>query len=128
MDSNIPKMPESLRRRVLTSIRQEERRRAQVYLLASAGIAAVSGGGIFVSVRHLAQELSQSSFWSYMSLLTSDTDIVLANSAVFLSSLAETLPLIGIIAFFSATLLLLGAVRVFAINVRVGFIPSFNNT
>jgi len=126
MSGDMHHFPESLRKRVLVSIRQEERRRAQAYLLVSAGVTVASSAGVFVSVTYLAQELSRSNFLSYMSLLVSDTDIVFANSASFLASLVETLPLLGVISLCAALLLFFSSMRICAVNVR-GIIPSFNN-
>jgi hypothetical protein len=127
MGNSTPKLPESLRTRVLTSIRQEERHRARTYLFTSAAVMVGSSAGVFISVTYLAQTLAQSSFWSYLSLLFSDTDVALAYAEPFLFSLAEALPLLGVTAVLATTLLLLGALRVFILNIRSGFISSFNN-
>src|SRR3989344_9129199 len=127
MVNGTPKLPESLRTRVLAGIRQEECRRARTYLVTSAAVVAGSSAGVFISATYLAQTLAQSSFWSYLALLFSDTDVAIAYTEPFLFSLAEALPRLGITAVLATTLLLLGALRVFMLNIRSGFISSLNN-
>ncbi len=115
-----------LRTRVLTSIRQEERRRARAYLFVSAGIAVASSVGVLVSIIYLGQELVQSSLGSYLALIFSDTDVVLAYPQSFFFSLAEALPIFSTTVVLATTLLFLGSIRVFAGNIRVSFLYSFN--
>lgn len=115
--------PAALRGKILMRIGQEERRRAKIFLSASIATISLSTIGIMYSIQYMVQGFYQSSFYSYFSLLISDPDIVLAYWREFVLSLAESFPLIGIIASLMAIVILLLSIRVLANNVRYGLMP-----
>lgn len=118
---------ERLRQHILTHISREERRRARIYVLASAVAILLSLSGIVTSVQYVVQALYWSSSYAYLSLLLSDTDIVFANWQEFSLSLLESIPVIGILLSLIAAFALLVSIRTLANNLRTGLMPSFGN-
>lgn len=103
----IPDISIALKDRILHAIVEEQSMRAQrerawllVGFLASAGF-------LVGAVGWYGSALVRSDFWSIVSLLFSDADVVLAYSGHFLYSLLETFPVIPVIAFLIPTLVLL---------------------
>ncbi|MDP2705529.1 MAG: hypothetical protein U1D31_03550 [Patescibacteria group bacterium] len=121
-------VPQRLKANILLDIRKEERRVAQRYLLWSLVVTPVSAVGIIFSIQSLIAQLHQSSFYSYFSLLFSDTDIVLAHSQEFALSLLESLPFMGITVSLVAIVALLVSIKVFARNTRNGLFPLFSHS
>ncbi|OGG50369.1 hypothetical protein A3C18_00615 [Candidatus Kaiserbacteria bacterium RIFCSPHIGHO2_02_FULL_54_11b] len=118
---------ERLRQHILTRISREERRRARIYVFASAATILLSIVGIVVSVQYMLQAMRLSSSSEYLSLILSDADIVFANWQVFALSLLESIPLLPILMSLIASFTLLVAIRTFANNLRTGLVPSFGN-
>lgn len=116
--------PATLRTKILMRIGQEERRRAKIFLAASATTISLSIVGIVFSVQYMMEGFYQSSFYTYFSLLLSDPDIVLRYWQEFALSIAESLPFLGITISLIAIVMLLLSVRVLANNLRHGLMPS----
>ncbi|MFZ2253327.1 MAG: hypothetical protein WAW13_04130 [Minisyncoccia bacterium] len=119
---------EDLRGKILISIQREELHRARVYILTSLATALTSILGAVFAVKYMIISFYQSSFYSYFSLLFSDSDVALSYWREFLFSLAETLPLLGIILLLVAIGVFFMSLRVFANNIKIkqNFIPSFS--
>jgi len=120
-------IPEGLRKRVLTSIRKEEIRRARVYVICAlmAGLSSIVG--IVFSIAYIARAISQSSFYQYFSLLFSDADIVRSYWKSFGMSLVESMPFFATTLVLFAVVVLMMSVRVFIKNSGRNFSPSFSN-
>ncbi len=118
---------ERLYTKVLASIQKEELKRARVFA-ASALLVAFSSviSGVF-AVKYMVQGFLQSGFYSYVSLLFSDTDIVVASWKELFLSLTESLPFAGMTFSLIALAVLLASVRTLARNMRPHLIPSFIN-
>lgn len=114
----------ALRRAIISRIRRVEYRRARAFLITSGFAVSLSVVAIALSISHLAQAFRQSSFIAYLSLLISDTDVVVLYWREFALSVVESAPFLGLTLALSALLALLASVRVFAHNLRIGLIPA----
>ena len=112
-----PELP-GVRRNILAAITLAEERRRRFFVYASSAAVPLSGFAALFALRLLSDELSQSAFYNYMSLLLSDTDIVVAYWKEFALTLAESAPLFGITVSLAALGALLVAARAFARSVR----------
>ena len=101
-----------LRESILSRIATEEHQRARRYLLASFTAATVSVAGIVFAGTYVVRAIYEARFYQYVSLLFSDTDIVLSYWREFMLSLAEALP------FFAITLVLV-AVATLMLSIRM---------
>jgi uncharacterized membrane protein YciS (DUF1049 family) len=116
-----------LRKNILFQIVKEEHRRAKNYLLASCATATASIVGVIFSARYVMQAVSQSSFYRYVSLLFSDSDIVLSHWREFAFSLVESLPFFAVTLVLVAIVVLMVSIRVFTNNTRRSSGFSFGN-
>ena len=91
-----------LRQNILLGIKQEERRRAKVYLFAYASIIPLSVLGIVLSFRYMSEGFYQSGFYEYLSLLFSGDSAIYVYWKELLLSLIDSMPIIGMIAFLVA--------------------------
>jgi hypothetical protein len=96
------KLPEGLRRNILLSIARSEYLRARNYLFVFAIIVSTSLVGLVLSAQYFLQSFYQSGFYQYMSLIFSGDTAVFTYWKELSYSLIETVPIIGIIAFFTA--------------------------
>ena len=97
MVQNHIELPPNLRARVLLGVRKEEIKRARVFLLASALVIPASLVGFWFVLQYLLTSFYQTSFYSYLSLIFSDPDVVLAYWQQFLLVLLEALPVASMI-------------------------------
>ena len=116
-----------LRKKILTSIKQEEIRRARVYVFTGLTAFMASSFGVVFTFKYMFQGFYQSSFYSYFSLFFSDPDIAFSYWKELSLSLVESAPLLGIT--FSLTMLgiLLTSIRMLANNTKQNLALSFNN-
>jgi hypothetical protein len=121
-------IPKGLRKNILLSIRKEERRRARLYLFVATIVVPSSIFGAWFAILYMAQEFLSSNFYTYLSLLFSDTDIVFMYWQQFALSLAESIPLIGATVFLMTLAIFLASIRVLVSNVRGSFTPLFNHS
>jgi len=91
-----------LRNNILFGIKQEERRRAKIYLFGYASIVPFSLVGVILSIRYVSEGFYQSGFYEYLSLLLSGDSTVYAYWKELSLSLIDSMPIIGIIAFLLA--------------------------
>lgn len=96
------KPTKELRNNILLGIKQEERRRAKVYLFAYTSIVPLSLIGVVLSVRYVSEGFYQSGFYEYLSLLLSGDSTVYAYWKELSLSLVDSMPIIGIITFLVA--------------------------
>lgn len=113
MSMDMPESSKILRDNIISGVKGYERRRSRLYLLISAVGIPSSVWGIIASVLYVGGALNQSSFYQYFSLLFSDTDVVFSYWREFAFSVAESIPIIGLILVFIALTALLVSVRVF---------------
>lgn len=112
-----------LRRAIIARIRIMEYRRARAFLIASGVAISFSVVAIVLSVSYLVHAFLQSSFAAYLSLLFSDTDVVVLYWREFALSIVESAPVFGITIGLSALLALLASARLFVRNIRFGLAP-----
>ena len=122
-----PKPSAGLKAVIIKEIGKEERRRAKVYLFSAAGSFAVSLASLVWSGRYLFQALSQSGFYSYLSLIFSDFDLIFSLSGELAFSIVESAPVLEIAILLLAIVGLLFSLKVWAVNWRSGFQYSFSN-
>lgn len=95
-----------------------ERRVIFVRRISFASVFAVFFSVFVPSFNFLATQFSESSFISYASLLISDSDLTFLHSQEFIFSLIESLPMFGITITMTLVFLLLGAIRLVAVESR----------
>lgn len=117
----------NLRKNILLTIVKEERQRAKKYLAVSFAVASASAVGLVFSIQYIAQAISQSSFYQYLSLLFSDSDIVLSYWKSFAMSLVESMPFFAVTLVLFAVVALMMSIRVLIKNSGRNFSPSFSN-
>ena len=120
------KPPEGLKALILSSIRATEYRRARLYLLISGITLSGSVIGLVFAIKYLIQTLYASEFYSYVTLIFSDTDIVLGFWKDILLSLAESFPVFVIIAVLASVLGLLASMQVIVRNFKVALTPRLS--
>lgn len=110
---------------IFARINSEQRRIARTKLV-------FFGFGIFSSViafvpvfQYTAQEFSQSGFYQLVTLLFSDSGVVVFMWREFLLSLAESMPVLGIGMLLFVILIFMGSVVSLMKNTRIFFMPTY---
>jgi hypothetical protein len=116
-----------LRQKILFSINKEEIRHAKVYFFVSITTALASVFGLIFSIRFMVQGFYQSSFYSYLSLIFSDPNMVASYWKELSMSILETLPILWITVSLIAVYIFLVSIRTLVKNTRGILLPSFNN-
>jgi len=100
---NCPKsdLPESIWHTIC--IKESRRARGQLWLFASVGM--LSGAGLVFVAIDVSTQFSQSGFSEYVSLAFSDSSLIVSHVDSFLLSLADSLPVTGLL--FSVVLILI---------------------
>lgn len=99
---NLIEPPQGLQTRILARIDIEEKRFAKIRTLAFSGSAAASFGLSLWAVVYLVNSVRETGFWQYFSLIFSENGAMLAYWRELSFSLAESLPITGLIIFLSA--------------------------
>ncbi len=120
------KPPEGLKALILSSIKSAEYRRARLYLLISGVTFSGSVIGLVFAIKYLIQTLQLSEFYSYVTLIFSDTDVVLGFWKDILSSLAESFPVFIIVAVLTSILVLLASILVIVRNFKIALTPRLS--
>lgn len=120
-------LPESLRSNIFLGIRTEEKKRAKRLLAVSVVVAIGSLVGIITSLKYALMAFYESSFYTYVSILFSDPDVVFKYWQEFGLALLGSLPVISMSLCLIAVFALLMSLRLFAQNMRFGFSPTFAN-
>lgn len=120
MNNPIPAMPEppaQLLSRIMASIRSERSARAERRRAFAFSFGLIMSLIVFVpSFLSLRQELAQSGFYAFFSLIFSDTEIVAAYWKNFVPSLLEALPATSLIFLLAAVCLFLRSIGGLAKN------------
>lgn len=117
------KVPPELSGMILDRIRHIERRNSWMQFVASS---VVSIGSFVLSVNVISSimhEASTSGFSSYLSLITSDSAVLIATWKEFMITLAESLPTVSIIALLASIGLFIWTTAVATRTVRA--VPLF---
>lgn len=120
------KPPENLRSLILSSIKAAEYRRARLYLIISGITLSGSTVGLVFAIKYLVQSLYASEFYSYLTLIFSDTDVVLGFWKDIVFSLAESLPVLIIVGVLASTLMALASIRVITSNFKLALSPRLS--
>jgi len=118
---------QGLRGKIFVSIRQEEIRRARIYVAVSLAVLAASLCSVISAGIYMVRGFYRSSFYSYFSLLFSDPDITFSYWRELSFSLIETVPLVEITLSLIAVAALLISIRVLVNNAKSGWVPSFSH-
>ncbi|MFA6535822.1 MAG: hypothetical protein WCT25_00130 [Candidatus Paceibacterota bacterium] len=119
--------PAKLKAVILSEIGKEERRRAKFFLFSASGGLLLSLSGLVWSLGYLSQAVEQSGFYSYLSLLFSDIDLVLSSERELAFSLIESAPVSEITVSLTLVATLLLSLRILVANWQNGFRHSFSS-
>ncbi len=114
---------EELYRTVIARIRWEERRSARKRLLLWSAASLCACAGLVPASGYAMQELQQSGFYSYLSLLFSDASLVFASWKEFLLLLTESLPIVEITVLAGALFAFLGTMHAAVGHVKTAALP-----
>ncbi len=95
--------PHGLETAILSRIRRAEKNAARTRFVLLTSLATSSLFSMIPSVTYLLNSFSQSGFYHYLSLIISDNTVLALYWKELTLSLIESLPLLGLIAFLSAT-------------------------
>jgi hypothetical protein len=118
-----PKVPDSLLSGIITSIRRAERRRAAERLILFFPLSIGSLIALYFTFRSTWAASAESGFFSYLSLLFSDFQVVITHWQNYSLSLLETLPAISISLSLASILLLINFIRLFVREARNIYAP-----
>lgn len=112
-----------LKNKIIGAIQKEEVKRAKVFVGFSLVTSILSFVGVFYSIKYLAESFVRLGLNNYISLIFSDTDIVLKNWQYLSLSILEALPLFQITVAFAILFVFMLSVRILANNMRknIGF-------
>ncbi len=109
----------ALYNRIIARIEREERKTGAYARIVFFGVAALVSVAAFVpAAQELYAEFSQSGFIQFLSLLFSDTGVIALYWQDFLMSLAETLPVFGIMGVAASMFVMLLSTRYLVNDVR----------
>jgi hypothetical protein len=116
--------PEYLTGRILAQIELHKKRMARIkfFLFEAAGVVSLAIAAF--SFKFAMDDLSQSGFSNYASLIFSDWNMVLAYWKDFVMLLAESAPLLWFTAFLASIFILLESIKNALKNKKVMFLTS----
>ena len=114
--------PQTLVRSIIAQIMKRRRRDARVRLGLFAGLLVGSGTALIPALQYAADEVSRSDFYRYIALLFSNGSAVFASWREFSLLLAESLPVMGLIAVFGALFFLVYSLRLIAKNMQMALL------
>ncbi|MFA6407344.1 MAG: hypothetical protein WCV80_01405 [Candidatus Paceibacterota bacterium] len=109
VDHQLPS--EGLVERIVATIAQKDKKRAQIRFIYSTTILAASVIAFVPAIQYLGSEATQSGFFQYISLMFSDGALLATFWKEFSFSLAESFPVFGTLATFSTGFAFLFALR-----------------
>jgi hypothetical protein len=123
--NELPEPPKELFGKIMNRIHREQRliRIKQRIVIFSVG-ALASLAAVFPAFQMLKAELASSGFFTFSSLLFSDFSIVAAYWQNFTLSLLETLPIMGLAAVLTATVIFLGSIKFLTKDIRDVFVSA----
>ena len=116
-------VPENLHAKIFSRIALAKRRSARMHFAATGALAFASGIALIPSFQYVAAEFSTSGFSAYLSLLFSDGAALFGFWHELVYSLAESLPVIGMVLFLSVLFVWLASLRFAARDMHRAF-PS----
>ena len=108
--------PKDLSFRILSAIETEARRSGKNKFIFFGSLSVISLIFMIPAFQYFIQEFYISGFYSYISILFSDTNTVLALWKEFSIAIMESLPVFGITVFLSATFIFLESFKIAAEN------------
>ena len=111
--------PFDLERNIWSRLSQEQKRQAKIHLAAFAVLDAFAVVGLVTSIIYLSNIFSRSGFGHYLSLVLSDSNMLVSYWQELGLSLAESLPVLGFIAFLSVSTVLIWSSAKTIINARL---------
>ncbi|MDD5547472.1 MAG: hypothetical protein PHN74_01025 [Candidatus Pacebacteria bacterium] len=114
--------PKELLGGILSKIEFEKRKIARLRLAFFAGTALASIFGFIPATRYFINELNSSGFHHYASLIFSDGGVLISYWKEFILSLAESLPVLGIIAILSLVFVLLESIKFILKDIKMAII------
>jgi len=119
------KPSQHLRASILSSIKAGEYRRARRYVAISVVTLLTSAVGLIFAIRYLFEAFYASEFYSYATLIFSDPDVALSFWNYVALSLAESLPVVAVLAALTSVLVVLASLYVMSKNIKMALTPSF---
>ncbi|MFZ2555614.1 MAG: hypothetical protein WAZ27_00545 [Minisyncoccia bacterium] len=113
--------PQDLKRVILERIRMEEKRAAQRVVAVSAPFILASIAGVVWAVESAITSLAQTGFAEYVSLMFSDTSIIVTVWQPLMLSIIESLPFFALTVLVGAGLVFFASTVVAAQNARRAF-------
>ncbi|MFA6476075.1 MAG: hypothetical protein WCV68_01520 [Candidatus Paceibacterota bacterium] len=112
-------LPFDLEKNLWSRLSREQKRQAKIHLAAFFVLDGLALVGLISSVIYLSDIFSQSGFGQYLSLFLSDSNLLVSYWQEIVFSLAESLPVLGFIAFLSVTTVLIWSFAKTIINARL---------
>lgn len=120
--------PSSLLPKILMNIAQRRRARARLRIFGFSLLSAASVPVLILAVGELIRQLGQNGTLSILSLIFSDSRILLANWRTFFLSVLESVPVLPVLVTSASILLLLVSIKhVFENLVRINFHLTLKN-
>ena len=107
-------VPQGLKARILASIAEAREASYRLYRRLFGGLAILAAASFIPAVVLGVREISQSAFGSYLSLLAIDSTAAVTNWKVFLLSLVESAPIIGMTLSLAALFVFLASLKALA--------------
>lgn len=114
-------VPENLSEKIINRIGLVEKRFARTRLVFFGALALASVIAFIPALKYLINDFSNSGFYQYLSLIFSDSEVILASWREFSLSLAESLPFLSIAALFSVIFALLWSLKLTFKNIKIAF-------
>lgn len=112
-------LPLDLERGVWARLNEAQKRQVKIHLAAFFVLDAFALIGLITSIIYLSNVFSQSGFGQYLSLILSDSNLLVSYWQELALSLAESLPVLGFIALLSVSTVLIWSFIKTIINARL---------
>ena len=112
------KLPAGLYERILVRIAREKKHTARIHLAVSGVLVGASAAALVPALQYAAEEISQSGFGEYVSLLFSDGGTLFSSWKDFALLLAESLPAMGMTLVLVASFACMASVGLVFRNVK----------
>ena len=122
-----PQPSDELAEKILGKIKQAQKRKAKIRLAVFAVVSVLSVVALVPAGYWLWQDVSQSGFFQFVSLLFSDFGMVLAYWHNFVLAVLESLPVLSLIVFSGVAVLLLESIRSLSRNIKIIDFHLINN-
>jgi len=111
-------VPKNLSEKIINRIEFVERRSAKMRLVFFGALAVASVVAFIPALKYLINDLNNSGFYQYLSLVFSDSGIILASWKEFSLSLAESLPIFSTIIFLATIFIFLESIKLSIKNIK----------